>query len=578
MSGQPTAARADLVSFGFNVLFDADGSEAAKHWFSLALREFQIYASMSQVAQEKPGSGDKLRWIERLQPVPNGLRYAGPIDGVLTPAVQTIIDHWKLHSYRCPVVIELFENNGNLAWPPLDTGNGDLVGNYWRFDDPRIVKFVGPKKSGDNYTKLQVRVCDMSGHFEAAHQPGKALQKIGRLQKHAGFVGAALADARVINPDSEVLPEVLTGLKWPAITDTKTQRTFRVVRAVSEFECLGYLQSINGFDDAGMSLGPCHWTLALPLTSEPPAPGKVIAAGELPAFLAYWESEEGADAARLLTKPFGIGFAPAWKKGEAGKSADTGWKGARSYTGRMTWQTVDGSGPPVRSNIEKFGDLEWFRTLHWYWRFLGVIRNGESFRRRQWNMARLRLRDILGYRIDPSDRPGASAGANTVPVSALVTSEAGVALLLRMHIRKSGFVASTRLNAPSLRLALALAGIAEPDPAKWKDAEEALLLEGLAAAIAFSGLTAPERKALKGVTIGDLPKHRSALANIANPTGMRLDAAKLLAWPVADNFEWGAGKKKKPRFKLEQAVSAPPLRRTRHSFQFDDSDLPPLPE
>ena len=576
MSGQYRAAKASLTVFGFNVLFDDDGSDTVTPWLTLALREFQAYASMGIVAQEKTGTLPK-RWIEGLQPVPNAHRYAGPIDGVLTPAVQTLIEHWSTNKYRCPVVVELFVNNGAAVWPPLDTGDGDLVGNYWRYDDPRIVKFVGPKKLKDAYTKLQVRVCDMSGHFEAPHDPGHALQKIGRLQKHFDFVGAALADSRVIGRESEVLPDVLTGLDWSNMTAPKTQRTFRVVRAVSELECLGYLQSINGYDDAWMSLGPCHWTLALALLRKPPPAATKIGAGELPAFLAYWASEEPADAARVLTKPFGVGFAPTWKKGESGKSADPSWDATRSYTGRMTCQAIAMDGSAVQNELDTFGELDWFRTLHWYWRFLATIRNVKSFRQRQWNMTRLRMRDLLAYQIDPSDRPGAPAGTKTVPVSALITSEAGVALLLRMHVRKSGFVSGRKFNAPNLRLALALAGIAETNPAKWTDTEEQILIEALAAAAAFSGLTPEERKALKDVKLKDLPAHRAALANKSNPTGLRLDVAKLLTWPIASNFTWGPGKQSTPRFALEKAVAIPPLRRTRNSFQFDDSDLPPLP-
>ncbi|WP_332877122.1 hypothetical protein [Massilia sp. S19_KUP03_FR1] len=63
MSDQLTAAKADLISFGFNVLFDPDGSAAAARWFSLAVREFQMYATRPLVAREKSGSGSKLRGI-----------------------------------------------------------------------------------------------------------------------------------------------------------------------------------------------------------------------------------------------------------------------------------------------------------------------------------------------------------------------------------------------------------------------------------------------------------------------------------------------------------------------------------
>lgn len=574
MSGQFRAAKRALAEFGFNVFFD-DDDDTLTPWLTVALREFQAYASMPALAQKNPGPAKK-RWLENLRPVANAHVYSGPVDGDLTPAIETLIGRWSANNYRCPVVLDLFVNIGATEkWPPLDNnGEDSSVGNFWRYDDPRIVKFVGVKKPAASYTRLQVRVCDMSGHFETAHRPEEAMRKVGRLQKHGELVGAALADSAVIGRTSEVLPEVLTGVGWAAITNPRIQRTFRVVRVVAELECLGYLQSINGYDDAWMSLGPCHWTLALGMTRKPMPPATKVGPGELPAYLAYWASEEPGDAQRMLTKPFGIGFAPAWKKGESGPSADQGWKTSRNYTGRMTCQAAGSA----QQELDTFGEHDCFRTLQWYWRFLAMIRNVKSFRQRQWNMARLRVRDVLAYQIDPADRPGLPAGANKVALSALVTSEAGVALLLRMHVRKSGYVAGKAFNAPCFRLALALAGIAEPDPAKWTDKEELILVEALSASAAFAGLSPAERKAFKDVKLAQLPEYRTALvqAHTGSKDLLRKDVSMLLAWPDPARFQWGPGKAK-TGFALDKAATTPPLRRTRNSFLFDDSDLPPLP-
>jgi len=569
MSGQFRAAKSALVEFGFNVFFDDDGADTLTPWLTVALRELQAHATMPVLARIKTGATSK-RWLENLESAANTLVYTGPIDGVLTPDVQAVIDHWRTNNFRCPVVFDLFVNIGpKEVWPPMDNkGQDSVVGNFWRYDDPRILTFVGTTNAADKYTKLQVRVCDMSGHFEAAHLPDRQLRKIGRLQKHLGFTGAALADSAVIGRDSEVLPKVMTGKDWSTLGDT-AQRTFRVVRAVAERECLGYLQSINGYDDAWMSLGPCHWTLGLGRVTKPPPPNQKAGPGELPAFLAYWACEAPADVQRMLSRPFGIDFAPAWKKGGSGNSADQGWKSSRNYTGHMTCQAADGV-----EQLDTFGQLAWFRTLPWYWRFLAVIRNVESFRQRQWNMTRLRLRDLLAYEIDPSDRPGQDAGPNQVVLSTLITSEAGVALLLRLHVRKSGYVSSKKFNAPSLRLALALAGIGEKDVTKWTDAHELQLIEGLAASAAYAGLSKAEAKMLKGVKLADLPLHRKALAQAVSDNMLRKDVRLLLAWPNSADFTWSGGK---GRFMLDKTVATPGLRRTRNSFKFDHSDLPPLP-
>lgn len=569
MSGQFRAAKSALAELGFNLFFDDDGADNLTPWLTVALRELQAHATMPFLAKKKTGTTSK-RWLENLESTPNTLIYAGPIDGVLTPKVQSVIDHWRTNNFRCPVVFDLFVNIGpKEVWPPLDNmGKDSVIGNFWRYDDPRILTFVGTKNTADKYKKLQVRVCDMSGHFEAAHLPDRPLHKIGRLQKHLGFTGAALADSAVIGRDSEVLPKVMIGKDWSALDD-EAQCTFRVVRAVAERECLGYLQSINGYDDAWMSLGPCHWTLGLGGVIKPPPPDQKAGPGELPAFLAYWASEAAADAQRVLSRPFGVGFAPAWKKGESGNSADQGWDAARNYTGHMTRQVAGGV-----ERLDTFGQLEWFRTLPWYWRFLAVIRNVESFRQRQWNMTRLRMRDLLAYKIDPADRPGQDPGPNQVALSALITSEAGVALLLRLHVRKSGYISSKKNKAPSLRLALALAGIGEKDVTKWTDAHELQLIEGLAASAAYAGLSKAEALELKGVKQADLPRYRKALAQAVSDNMLRKDMRLLLAWPDATDFTWGDGK---GRFTLDKTVVTPGLRRSRNSFKFDHSDLPPLP-
>ena len=569
MSGQFRAAKSALAEFGFNVFFDDDGADTLTPWLTVALRELQAHSTMPVLARKKAGATNK-RWLENLESAANTRVYTGPIDGVLTPDVQALIDHWRTNNFRCPVVFDLFVNIGlKEVWPPLDNnGQDSVVGNFWRYDDPRILTFVGTTNTALRYTKLQVRVCDMSGHFEAAHLPDRPLKKIGRLQKHYGFTGAALADSAVIGRDSEVLPKVMTGKDWSALGDT-AQRTFRVVRAVAERECLGYLQSINGYDDAWISLGPCHWTLGLSGVTKPGPPQQKVGPGELPAYLAYWASEAPVDVKRVLTRPFGVGFAPAWKKGESGKSADQGWKAARNYTGYMTCQAAGGT-----EQLDTFGQLDWFRTLPWYWRFLAVIRNVESFRQRQWNMTRLRLRDLLAYEIDPSDRPGQDPGPNKVALSTLITSEAGVALLLRLHVRKSGYISSKTFKAPSLRLALALAGIAEKDVTKWTDTHELQLIEGLAASAAYAGLSKAEGKMLKGVKVIDLPLHRRALAEADSENMLRKDVRLLLAWPNSEDFTWGGGK---GRFTLDKVVATPSLRRTRNSLKFDQSDLPPLP-
>lgn len=566
------ALKTRLSELGFNVLFDVVDQPTA--WLRHAVREFQIYARMAQIAKVKPGSENELRWFDRLEVASNTMRYTGPIDGVFVKAtLQPFLDHWSTQKYRCPVVAEIYVNRGQPKWPELGEGTNEVRGNYWRYDDPRIVAFVTTSTEKKPYDKLQVRVADLTGQFEPKHAApvksgriDKYLVSAGKGKKADVWIGGFVGDSRIVTRTAEVTPPNLVGKEWSSLSEP-SKRTFRVVRAVSEHECNGYLQSINGFDNAWMSLGPCHWTLALADPGQS-GPADVASPGELPAFLAYWTATENVDAKTKLVEPFGVVPKPAWVNGKP----PTKPGGARNYTGRMNWLSGGIDGPAKDEGISTVEDLDWFRTTHWFWRFLALARNVDSFRLRQWHMTRLRLRDIFAYELDPSDRPGQPAGTSKVAVSKLVTSEAAVALVLRCHIRRSGFLDHRKHAYPSLRMALAFANITEKDPAKWKDAEEKALIEGLVASAAVAKLTPDLAKKLKKLKPEEWHSMREELATHLLPANqLHTQCRSLLSWPNKSKFAWGS---KRGEFKLPQEVATPGLRIERHSFQFDDDGLP----
>ncbi|MDM4769054.1 hypothetical protein [Solimonas sp. SE-A11] len=564
-----------LAELGFNMVFDV--TLETSPWLRHAIREFQIYARFARVAKLRSDNATDPRWVNRLQATDNSKPYTGAINGTYDAALQPFLDHWHAENYRCPVVAELYVNNAKPTWPELGADTKGVRGNYWRYDDPRIESFVKEHQDEkDPRGRLQVRICDLSGMFESAHSAG-TMVKSGRIRRHVvtsgkgkkkktdTWVGGFVGDSRIVTPTAEVLPKTMIDQEWAQLTDSAKQ-TFRVVRAVSEQECLGYLQSINGYDDAWMSLGPCHWTLALAVPGQA-EPDQDAGAGELPAFLAYWASTEPADASARLLEPFGIMPRPAWTNGEPPSKPGA----ICAYTGRLHWLPKPAGGSGSDSPIAKVEDLNWFRTTHWFWRFLALARNVKSFRLRQWHMTRIRIRDILAYEIDPSDRPTKPAGTAKVPVGNLVTSEAGVALLLRCHIRKSGFLAQGNLAHPSLRLALAFANISETDPNKWKDAEEKQLIQGLLASAAVAGLPAKTAARLKKLKLEEIHGMRDELAGLMSAGDLFDQCQKLLAWPDPRNFSWG---RKGAAFKLAKDVATPGLRQARGSFTLDVSNLP----
>ena len=112
-------------------------------------------------------------------------------------------------------------------------------------------------------------------------------------------------------PEWEVLPETLTGRPFAALSGAE-RSTFRMVRTVSEVECLGYFDAFNAWDGAFFSAGPCHWTIGLDENGD----GNTDDA-ELPAYFAYLNGlgGEAAEACHDAFGVFGCGVTKAWPRG-----------------------------------------------------------------------------------------------------------------------------------------------------------------------------------------------------------------------------------------------------------------------
>ncbi|RWP46260.1 hypothetical protein [Mesorhizobium sp.] len=557
-----------LAGLGFNVFFAADPAEAQARWLGHAVREFQIYASMDYVARERQGTTAD-RWLDRLERIQNASRYTGPKNGDPQAAgMAACLQLWETNRYRCPVVVDAFYENKNVL-TPLPAGAGGVFGNYWRYDDPRITEFLGGDRTRAKL--IRIRVCDLTGHFVSPHgaKPEDMSRAGGVAYRPGGWFGGFTQQGE---DAFEILPETLTEQTWSAMTRPATRATFRVVRVVSEFECGARFDGLNAYDDAAFSFGPCHWALAPTGRVVRPLPNYAAQPGEASGYLAYWTGVEAADSTTKLQTPFSVKFKPVWPAGSAGSSKPS-WKATRNYVGRIDWPQEDTTaGDPGKRQL---GDLDWLRTTHWFWRLLGLSRYVPSFRRRQWDMARLRLRDILAFEIDPRDRPTQQPGTNKVRLDRMFTSETAVAVLMRCHVRSGVFLHRNNYAGPSLRLALAFADL-PTNHANWGDPEEAVLIEGMLAATSFDGLGKEEKKTLAGEA-AKLPDHRHRLAMRAvTGAGLFSDCRGILDWPREASFRWNYAKPPPGKFALEQAACTP-LSRARNSFALEMTSLPPMP-
>lgn len=289
----------DLLTLGFSIVGEPSGNFDLKT--AWAVRELQIYSKLSQVAQVIPamqeqlvlsstgapilldnqelhygGSADLVTqagqaastipdspltsyYVSSLESVQNGLLYSGRISGVVNSETRGVIEFWLEHSYRCPVVIE--------AWR-MQAGVRSILmsSNIWRHDSmpstaPRIFAF------------------DFTGYYSEDSQ----YQVIGDYQTYMTWSGPRSIPPAHTMRIGELTSDRLVGSELENLNNSQLS-TFKVIRAISEVECMGHFDSITAYDNAFISAGPCHWTLGIANSQGS------VADGELGAFLSYFQS------------------------------------------------------------------------------------------------------------------------------------------------------------------------------------------------------------------------------------------------------------------------------------------------
>lgn len=387
-----------------------------------ALREFQIYASQETVAVENQSAGN---YVGRLQSTANTRQYEGKITGVLDDETAKCIQHWLDNDLRCPVVVEARTQGSGSDYVTLE------FENLWRHDD-------------DPDPSHRMFLADIAGSMEdsngnaIANSPNvRSFTPDGRVvigdYGSAGHGGPRSVHDKHTWDAGELTPENLIGEARTAM-GSATESTYKAIRAVADVECYGFFDVINAWDSAVQSAGPYHWTLR--------------AGFELPPYFSYVKSADRDAFDELL--------------GSRGVDVDTDWDGGvdsmfndsqRKYSDDVTLRYHAGG---TRSDITSSEtlrnvDADYFRTWHWFSRLVHAGRTSDGYRGGMWDMARVRVRDIL-YTEMPNTTPGGnsvpgtSAGSMTRTTSRIgdiFTSEMAVALLLRWHVKKPAHVCNT---------------------------------------------------------------------------------------------------------------------------------------
>lgn len=511
-----------LAELGFKLVGPPTGEINLRT--EMAVREFQRYAKLPVVARENMSAEN---YVDRLSPaaVPLENRYSGHIHGLLDEATKKAIEHWKTSELRCPLVVQAWEIKGGK---PVKVIKG--ADNLWLHDDKADLIRDTPKR------KVRVFARDFSQSYPIPAEytdPDINMIVLGYYQpsKNKKLGGPRSIAPNHTRPVSEILPENLIGKPFDDLTDAE-KSTFRVVRASSELECEGFYDSLNCSDNAFVSLGPCHWTLGiLDLDSASGAVDK----GELGAYFAYLAEAEPSAFQDALGR-WGIAFED-WGINGSGLLDGLGRK---KYISTIKQQTEDGTFEGVPRDATHWN---FFKTWHWFYRFQASCRSIEGFRRRMWDMARIRLRDIL----DAPWKPGALPQEwGPQKIKDIFNSELAIAMLLRWHIFRPGHVIDGGMTSDRLTAIFKLANIPKPagSPDHWKQCLQNHLIRAILEYV---------RSRPKAQGLEDLSKGLNDIAR----------------FPI-----WAKGKN--PReYVLTPTIGK--LSRVPDSFLFDAEGLPPAP-
>lgn len=381
--------QADLRSLGILAVTETGRFDAVTKW---AVREFQIYSGMNNIAQLNPAALSATpppRYRDRLDPIANPEIYTGDITGVVNDETRLLLQLWLAFSFRIPVVIEAWNiHNGN------PTGATPVAGNLWTHNAHAN---TAPRMFVTDFTQYyETRVIDREvlGTYAGGANGGPNAKPPGHTR-------------------SEVLPLPLVGTDLAALTPTQLS-TFKVLRAVSEVECYGFFDGVNCWDDQTVSLPLHHGTLSTPGDR-----------GEAPAYLHFFAA----------TNP--TGYETTFGRFGLGTANDVLGPGSRRH---VAMATLDGiAGPEL---VDTRPEFNYLKTWHWFYRWVMAGRSVPAHQRALYAFAARRLRLLLETEWTAALHFDDGSGQRRALIGDVFTSERAVALLFRWHVNMPGHVVS----------------------------------------------------------------------------------------------------------------------------------------
>jgi hypothetical protein len=370
------------------------------------------------------------KYLASLSATKNACDFKGSPNGVVDAATRDALKLWLAKNYRCPLVIQAMQE----VLEPARKGKKPMkkiwvihTENLWCHDEVP-------------HTAQRMFAWDFSEHFKLPEGRTNERISVGQYKFYLAWCGpASYPDKGQCWKEAQLSPAILTGQSW-AEMGAKEKSTFRAVAAVGAQECLGYLDSVNFYDNCHGSAGPCHWTM-------PKEDGKAqndgtrkASGGEFSGFMALLERDY-PDAFKKCFSNFGL-----WGAHWAGVPAADGRSpvscACATYTGYV--YTIRHAPKDLKSQFEQhpsetrsFAETNWLRSWQWAYRLEMAARTCAEYREAMWKYACLRIEGIRDLnQVDAWLPSSCRAKADQkITLGEVVTSERGMAALLRLHVR-----------------------------------------------------------------------------------------------------------------------------------------------
>ncbi len=395
------------------------------------LREFQISAAADVIATPVVLATPLDGWkFGDLIAVANPDRYLGAISGRANSKTRSLVALWHGEGFRSPLFIVAYNSNdlGPNQRPPVGAipVRNDIWSRYETKDESLRMFAADFTRLAPGMTMTQAQLEPIGSYVKNSPSVTIGGPRTGRPSAVNRVEFAEVTPERLLSiPQADLILATLPGANDPM---RSIASTFKVIRAVAEIECRGYLDQINAYDNAGLSYGPCHWAMAGAIKK----PTGATELGALAAYLRYLDLAGVVSGADIF-KPQGLA-ANLVDETSFAKVA------AASAAGRHLAQLcyLDDRGKP--RPIKNGGDVE-FQIPSWrsFYRWVRLGREHLRIGEATWRMAVRRLHSlsrvpivlVTGITGQPEQR---------ITLGEVFHSELAMAQLMRWHVKIPGAV------------------------------------------------------------------------------------------------------------------------------------------